>query len=105
MLAGGADNDILDGGAGFDFASYYDAPAGVTVYLADPTQNTGDAQGDSFMRIEGLIGSAHADSLYGDGNANDLRGGYGDVMDYLDGGAGADIMRGGERRRHLHGRR
>jgi Ca2+-binding RTX toxin-like protein len=95
VLAGGADGDILDGGDGFDFASYYDATAGVTVNLADRAQGTGDAQGDTFIGIEGLIGSAHPDSLYGDAKANDLRGGDGDVMDYLDGGGGPDTMRGG----------
>jgi Ca2+-binding RTX toxin-like protein len=77
VLAGGTDNDILDGGKGFDFSSYYDATAGVTVSLADPTLGTGDAKGDVFISIEGLIGSSYADSLYGDANNNELRGGGG----------------------------
>lgn len=92
-LAGGAGADLLDGGTGRDLAAYFDAAAGVTVSLADPSRNTGAAAGDTFLSIEGLQGSAHNDSLQGDGKANRLLGGFGD--DLLDGGAGADTLRGG----------
>jgi Ca2+-binding RTX toxin-like protein len=55
-----------------------------------------------YIGIEGLIGSAHNDTLIGNGSANTLRGGRGnDALsglggaDILDGGAGNDCLRGG----------
>ena len=81
----------------------------------------GDAQGDRLKGIENLRGSAHADTLTGDGTGNVLEGGAGadtlnggggvdwlyggsgnDTLggaggyDVLEGGAGADVLRGGE---------
>ena len=88
---GGA--DALDGGAGFDTASYANALSGVRVNLAAPAANTGDAAGDTFNSVEALIGSAYNDTLIGDSNANTLDGGAGD--DVLEGGAGADTLIGG----------
>ncbi len=44
----------------------------------------GDAAGDSIKNFENILGSAHADTLTGDGLAN-----------VIDGGAGADAMNGG----------
>jgi len=93
VLNGGAGADVLDGGDGFDFASYSGATAGVTASLADPAINSGDAAGDSYLSIEGLIGSAFNDVLVGNGLANTLQGGAGNDM--LNGGAGADTMSGG----------
>ena len=87
-LRGGAGKDKLDGGAGFDFASYYTAAAGLTVSLANPSINTGDADGDTFVSIEGLSGSTFNDTLIGDAGANWLIGQGG--ADVLDGGAGFD---------------
>jgi len=87
-LVGGAGADILDGGAAFDLAGYQNAAAGVTASLANPAINTGDAAGDAYISIEGLIGSAFNDTLTGDANNNILRGGLG--ADILDGGAGFD---------------
>ncbi|KPK77594.1 MAG: hypothetical protein AMJ79_02710, partial [Phycisphaerae bacterium SM23_30] len=104
-LIGGRDSDILNGGLGgddlygyiidgdpaWDFgsdsASYADADMGVEVDLSGLifTQNTGEAQGDTFYFIENLIGSAHNDILIGDNRGN-----------ILTGGAGADTLIGGE---------
>ena len=92
-LMGGAGADILNGGADFDIASYANASVGVTVSLLNATLNTGDAAGDQFTGIEGLLGSNFAETLYGDGNANSLDGGAGD--DFLSGGGGADALYGG----------
>ena len=92
-LVGGAGADTLIGGGGFDYASYSTAGSGVTASLANQAVNTGDAQGDSYSGISGLIGSAYNDTLIGDGNANVLNGGAGD--DTLIGGAGADTLTGG----------
>ncbi|MET0362858.1 MAG: calcium-binding protein, partial [Sphingobium sp.] len=93
VLIGGAGSDTLTGGAGTDMASYATSGSGVTVSLLNTALNTGDAAGDSFSGIEGLIGSSFNDSLYGDGSANRLDGGIGD--DTLVGGGGADALVGG----------
>ncbi|MGF6311189.1 Ca2+-binding RTX toxin-like protein [Bradyrhizobium sp. i1.8.4] len=88
-LRGQAGADSLDGGAGFDFADYGNAAVGVVASLANPAVNTGDAAGDTYTSIEGIIGSAFNDTLTGDGGDNNLRGGAG--ADVLDGGAGNDV--------------
>ncbi|MGE0259887.1 MAG: calcium-binding protein [Alphaproteobacteria bacterium] len=87
-LIGGAGADVLDGGANFDLAGYQDATAGLTANLANPASNTGEAAGDTYISIEGLIGSDFNDTLVGDANANLLRGGAG--ADALNGGGGFD---------------
>lgn len=110
-LVGGTGADIIDGSTGFDYARYDTAQAGVVVDLANPGANTGDAAGDSFNSIEGLVGSNFADTLHGNVATNDMAGLGGDDLlfgrggndalaggagaDTLDGGAGADILVGG----------
>lgn len=93
ILVGGAAGDRLDGAGGFDIVLYSGSAAGVKVNLATNILSGGDAQGDSITGIEGVVGSAFADTLTGDANANRLEGGAG--KDALDGGAGADVMIGG----------
>ncbi|MCT7378219.1 M10 family metallopeptidase C-terminal domain-containing protein [Chelativorans salis] len=102
VLVGGAGADKLNGGAGFDYASYAGAAAGVTARLDKPALNTGDALGDSYAYIEGLIGSGHADKLVGNAAANRINGGAGNDRlygaggnDKLIGGSGADRLVGG----------
>lgn len=92
ILAGGAGADINDGGIGFDYASYSDSAAGMIVDLALVAQNTGDAAGDSYIQIEGLIGSGYNDSLRGDAQANWIYGGGG--IDYIYGRDGDDVLLG-----------
>ena len=92
-LDGGAGADVLDGGEGNDTASYARASTGVLLNLADTASNTGEAAGDVYNSIENLTGSAFADVLLGDNQANRLDGGAGD--DRLVGGAGADTLVGG----------
>ena len=92
-LGGGAGADTIAGGDGFDISSYANALSGVTVDLAIPTANTGEAMGDVLTGIEGLTGSAFADDLRGDAAANLLNGGAG--HDSLNGGAGNDTLDGG----------
>ena len=110
-LRGGAGADILDGGNGFDYARYDTASTGVVVDLMNPAANTGDAAGDTYISIEGLVGSNLNDTLSGDDNVNDLHGFNGnDIIsgrggadyvggeagnDTIDGGAGTDILDGG----------
>ena len=103
VLMGGAGADIIDGGDGFDVASYADSAAGLVLDVANYARNTGDAAGDSYVSIEGLVGSDFADQVSGDDGANRLDGGGGDDVvrglggdDTLAGGAGNDSVDGGD---------
>jgi Ca2+-binding RTX toxin-like protein len=99
ILTGGAGADTLVGGLGEDTADYSSAPAdpktgqGVTVNLTSGVNHFSDAEGDKLSGIENVRGSAYADSLVGDGNANKLWGGIGN--DVLSGNAGKDTLVGG----------
>jgi len=92
ILVGGAGADRLEGGEGFDIASYAPSAAGVVVTLSNVAQHTGDAAGDTFLSIEGLVGSEHADVLTGNNLGNRLEGGSGN--DVLTGGGGGDALYG-----------
>ena len=92
-LLGGLGADALIGGVGFDYASYAGSTAGLTARLDMPGLNTGQAAGDTYTTIEGLIGSGFNDLLVGNGSANVLRGGAGN--DTLDGKSGNDTLVGG----------
>ncbi|NBB47172.1 hypothetical protein GVN24_02675 [Rhizobium sp. CRIBSB] len=61
ILIGGVGGDALDGGAGFDYASYAGSSA-VTINLKTGV-HTGEAANDTFVGIEGYIGSTAADSF------------------------------------------
>jgi Ca2+-binding RTX toxin-like protein len=93
ILIGGGGGDVLNGGAGNNTASYENAGSGVEAYLNVPSENTGDAAGDSYANIQNLTGSNFNDELFGDGNTNTLNGGDGD--DVLIGGGGGDTLIGG----------
>ncbi|MGO1078164.1 hypothetical protein [Inquilinus sp. CA228] len=92
-LGGGAGADRLFGGDGSDTADYSGSAAAVLVSLKSGATSGGDAQGDTLISIENVIGSALADQLYGNSGANRLTGGAGN--DALWGGAGADVLDGG----------
>ena len=103
MLDGGAGNDLLQGGAGIDWATYASAGSAVRVDLGiTGAQNTLGAGSDRLVTIEYVMGSKFADRLTGNSGANillgengndTLTGGGGD--DTLIGGAGADRLTGG----------
>ncbi|MGL4487986.1 MAG: calcium-binding protein [Rhizobiaceae bacterium] len=111
LLNGGAGGDVLNGGQNTDRADYGNAAAGVTARLDNSALNMGDAQGDTYISIENLNGSSHADVLVGDGLVNSINGfGGNDLIyglggadslladegfDLLEGGAGADFLDGG----------
>jgi Ca2+-binding RTX toxin-like protein len=90
MLSGGQGSDVLNGGSGTDTANYSSSAAGVTVDLAAGTGSGGDAQGDTLIGIESVIGSDFSDHLYGGAGNDVLNGSGGD--DVLWGGAGADYF-------------
>ena len=88
ILEGGPGADTLDGGSGSsDYAAYTESDAAVTLNLSTKTYTGGHADGDTLKNITNLLGSAHDDSLTGDGARNRLKGGPG--ADTLDGGGGA----------------
>ena len=62
------------------------------------SRNTGEAAGDVYVSIEGLIGSAHADQFYGTAGWDGFYGGGGD--DRLEGRGGGDHLDGGDGRDH-----
>ena len=94
-LYAGNGNNILDGGAGNDTASYAFATAGVSVNLAvTGAQGTGSSGSDTLISIENLAGSSYNDWLRGNSGNNILEGGDGN--DNLNGQGGADTMRGGD---------
>ncbi len=99
-ILGGDGADAIDGGDGFDIVVYEHA---VTLDFVTNT-HTGDAAGDTFVRIEEFSLSDEDDFFYGslaavndrvlgNGGTDHLDGGAGD--DWLDGGAGADVLVGG----------
>ncbi|BAN50082.1 S-layer family protein [Metapseudomonas resinovorans] len=91
VIYAGAGNNVLNGGAGVDTASYAFATAGVTASLAVTTaQATGGSGTDTLLAFENLTGSAFNDRLTGNAAANVLVGGGG--TDQLTGGAGADLF-------------
>ena len=98
FLLGGAGNDTYDGGGGdTDVASLEDAPVGVTVDLGLTTQqNTGEGL-DTFVGVEGIVGSEFNDVLRGQDVAADLGNGMfgldgSDIITALDGN---DVIAGG----------
>jgi Ca2+-binding RTX toxin-like protein len=111
FLEGGAGADTLDGGGAdyadyglYDYASYAGSATGVTANLATPSLNTGDAAGDSYSMITGLVGSAFDDILIGDSKDNAIWDGmisYAAILsgtslgggdDWIDGAAGNDLI-------------
>lgn len=100
-LIGGAGADLLHGGGGFDLAGYAGARSAVVANLSSPDNNRGEAEGDRYAHIEGLIGSRFDDRLSGDAEDNLLLGG--DGHDFLTGKAGNDRMFGGDGRDSIVG--
>jgi serralysin len=96
-LQGHGGADTLDGGKGVDTAQYVDSDTGVVVALLTSSEGgrgyAGDAEGDTLISIENLVGSSKADTLWGNDDANVLDGRSGN--DELKGAGGADTLVGG----------
>ena len=87
----GAGADSVDGGAGNDTLSYDASPSLVIVHLSDASEeSSGDAQDDTIVNVEHLVGSNFSDQLHGTSGANTLFGGPGD--DSLNGLDGSDVL-------------
>jgi Ca2+-binding RTX toxin-like protein len=97
QLYGGNGADQYIGGNGTDYARYDDANYGnLVINLANSSLNSGtSAVGDTYFSIEGVIGGAGYDIIYGNSGDNYLNGGafYNDLF----GGDGNDTLIGGER--------
>ncbi len=100
-LDGGAGADRLHGGKGLDYADYSDSDEAVNVNLTTETGSGGEAEGDTYSGVDGVLGSSHNDTIIGfnqedsdphDTYTNDFHGGAGD--DYLDGKGGNDSLYG-----------
>ncbi|WP_037006399.1 calcium-binding protein, partial [Pseudomonas asplenii] len=91
LLDGGAGADVLNGGAGTDTASYANSTAGVTVNLVTGTGVGGDAQGDTLIGIERVVGSAFNDTLTAQTNGHSLVGGQGNDT-YFVNGTGVSVV-------------
>ena len=94
MATAGA--DVIDGAQGLDMVDFSNATSAVSLDLgsslatapANGVGYSGMAAGQTFISIEGVVGSRFADQLYGEAGDQAFVGGQGN--DYLAGGAGSD---------------
>jgi serralysin len=95
-ISGLGGGDYIDGGAGTDTVTYATSAAGVTVGLVTAAPGApggfgGDAQADTLVNIENLIGSNFDDTLEGNAGNNKLVGGLGiDTVSYAHAASGAN---------------
>jgi Ca2+-binding RTX toxin-like protein len=89
-IDGGAGGDTMNGGKGNDYVSYQSSGSGLTIDFSDPSNNTGDADGDVYNSFWGVIGSKKADDITGSGADEHLNGGGG--KDDIVGGGGDDVF-------------
>ncbi len=91
-LRGGGGSDVIDGGVGFDVASYSNSLQGIQAQMAEAGFSFNVVDGingtDTLSNIEGIGGTFYDDSLQGNSSDNYFRGENG--YDYIDGGAGMD---------------
>jgi Ca2+-binding RTX toxin-like protein len=99
VLEGRGGADVLNGGVGSDTASYASSAAAVDIDMARATQRGGDAEGDSLVSIERIVGSEYADRINGGTVATHISAGGGDDAivasmggQAIDGGTGSDTI-------------
>jgi len=95
ILEGGKGGDKLDGGAGIDTADYLTSKSGVWVNLDSGSGSLGDAQGDTYSKIENVSGSGLADRITGDSGDNVIIGRGGNDTYTINTNAGQDTFDGG----------
>jgi Ca2+-binding RTX toxin-like protein len=89
VFVGGAGNDVIDGGSGWDRVLYTGSPAAISVSLASGSASDGYGNTDKLTSIEEVWGSAFNDTIKGGAAAlESYEGGAGN--DSIDGGAGSD---------------
>ena len=88
ILRGGRGADDIDGRGGYDIVDFSMADEGVGVDLATGTGTAGEALGDSYAGIEGVLGSVWSDTITGGAGDETFDGNWGD--DTVSGGAGSD---------------
>ncbi|WP_194945260.1 hypothetical protein [Limnohabitans sp. DM1] len=93
LLIGGAGADVMDAGGGNNTVSFALAQDAVIVNLALGAGQAGEASGDTYTRIQNVVGSNFHDQLLGDAQNNLMLGGQGN--DTLAGGGGLDTLVGG----------
>jgi Ca2+-binding RTX toxin-like protein len=89
IIDGGPGADTIDGGGGFDYVSYYSSANPVTLDLANPANNTGDAHGDVITNAEAYILTSHDDTFVGTNSGQNIVFGY-EGNDTLTGGFNAN---------------
>ncbi|WP_425554240.1 calcium-binding protein [Kribbella yunnanensis] len=101
LLTGGRGVDSMEGGTDADIVSFYGEPDAVEVDLGFQKASTFDGS-ETFLSIEGAIGTAYADTLTGTNGPNYLAGAEGvDAIlglggdDRMSGGGGNDALSGG----------
>lgn len=108
-LEGGLGMNTLDGGNGYDWVSYDEAGAGVTINLMEGTAGSAAGISDMLFDIEAAWGSNFGDAIYlnASGIAYGMRGNdmlyAGSGAATLDGGRGRDWLYGGSARDQLTG--
>jgi Ca2+-binding RTX toxin-like protein len=109
-LDGGPGGDELDGGWGIDTATYWFSTAPVYINLLEGEGYSGEADGDTFIEVENVIGSGWDDVIVGDNHGNRIEGWFGhDTLvglggsDWLFGGDGVDLLYGGDHGDFLQG--
>ena len=102
ILGGDANVNIIDGGAGFDIASYAASSAAIVFDGLGLVTASGDIASDTLLNIEVIVGTDFNDRLYGDNGASAFYGGDGadrlygrNGNDTLYGEGGNDIILGG----------
>ena len=91
--------DIMNGGAGFDLATWLNETSGLTLNLANQALNAGSALGDTVSNVEAFYLTNFVDSFIGGSTGVFVYGFDGNdkitgssVSDIIDGGPGADTI-------------
>ena len=87
------DANRFDGGGGSNTVSYATSSAGVTVNLQTGVGSGGAAAGDTYVRIQNVVGTAYNDTFVGSNDANSFDGGSGgnDTVSYAGSTAGVSV--------------
>jgi hypothetical protein len=93
LIEGRGSADVLNGGAGINTVSYKSSPGRVIVNLDLGNGLEGEAQGDTLINFNNIIGSDFDDILIGNAESNIITAGNGN--DIIQGEGGDDILWGG----------